>query len=124
MISLIGEVGGGGLLVYALGAESSARDAISAAAFSMFDETLGLVIGLLLIDGLSGSGGGALSGSELSHLPRRSIKALREERISPTSVPKTDHSLRMCGGALPASSQLCPAIHPAWTTELSTWSVR
>ena len=59
---------GGGLLVYALGALSRARDAINAAAFSIFDETLAFVIGLLLAVGLSGNGGGALSGSELSHL--------------------------------------------------------
>lgn len=64
-----GDVGGGGLVVYALGAFSRARDAINAAAFSMFDDAYGLVRGLLLeTPGLSGSGGGARSGSELSHL--------------------------------------------------------
>jgi len=67
MIPLSGEVGGG-LEVYALGALSRARDAINAAARSILEETLGLVIGLLLATGFSGSGGGALSGSELSHL--------------------------------------------------------
>lgn len=61
---------GGGLLVYALGALSRALDAIKAAALSMFEDTLGLVMGLLLTVGFRGSGGGALSGSELSHLPR------------------------------------------------------
>ena len=55
-------------MVYALGVLSAARDAMSAAAFSMFDETLAFVIGLLLAPGFRGSGGGALSGSELSHL--------------------------------------------------------
>lgn len=66
MMSFSGD--GGGLLVYALGALSSARDAINAAAFSMFEDTFGLVMGLLLRVGFNGSGGGALSGSELSHL--------------------------------------------------------
>lgn len=56
--------------MYALGALSRALDAIKAAAFSMLDDTLGFVIGLFVSDGFSGSGGGALSGSELSHLYR------------------------------------------------------
>ena len=34
----------------------------------MFEDTFGLVMGLFVNDGLSGNGGGALSGSELSHL--------------------------------------------------------
>lgn len=54
--------------MYALGALSKALDAIKAAAFSMFDDTFGFVIGLFVSDGFSGNGGGALSGSELSHL--------------------------------------------------------
>lgn len=70
-VPLLGE--GGGLLVYALGALSKALDAIKAAAFSILEETLGLVIGLLVSDGFKGSGGGALSGSELSHLKDRLV---------------------------------------------------
>lgn len=54
--------------MYALGAFSMAREAIKAAAFSIVDDTCGFVMGLLLAPGLRGSGGGALSGSELSHL--------------------------------------------------------
>lgn len=59
---------GGGLLVYALGALSKALDAIRAAAFSILEDTFGFVIGLLPTAGFKGSGGGARSGSELSHL--------------------------------------------------------
>lgn len=59
--------------MYALGALSNARDAIKAAAFSMFEDTLPFVNGLLVMDGFNGNGGGALSGSELSHLSTVSI---------------------------------------------------
>jgi hypothetical protein len=59
---------GAGLLVYELGAFSRARAAINAAASSMRFEVFDRVTGLPGAPGLSGSGGGALSGSELSHL--------------------------------------------------------
>ena len=63
---------GAGLLVYALGAFSRALAVIRAAASSMRLDVLDLVIGLPGAPGFSGSGGGALSGSELSHLCRSS----------------------------------------------------
>lgn len=62
--------------MYALGALSRALDAIKAAAFSMVEDTLGFVMGLLLAVGFKGSGGGALSGSELSHLRKMLAKGM------------------------------------------------
>jgi hypothetical protein len=59
---------GGGLLVYELGAFSRAFAVMRAAASSIRFDVLDLVIGLPGPPGFKGSGGGALSGSELSHL--------------------------------------------------------
>ena len=59
---------GAALMVYELGAFSRALAVINAAASSILAEVLGLVTGLPGTPGLSGRGGGALSGSELSHL--------------------------------------------------------
>lgn len=56
------------LTVYALGAFSRARAVINAAASSMRADVPARVAGLLEVPGLRGSGGGALSGSELSHM--------------------------------------------------------
>ena len=63
-----GEALGIALVVYELGALSRALAVISAAASSIRAEVLGLVAGLDEVPGFSGSGGGARSGSELSHL--------------------------------------------------------
>jgi hypothetical protein len=59
---------GAGLVVYELGAFSRALAVMRAAASSMRLDVLDLVIGLPGTPGFNGSGGGALSGSELSHL--------------------------------------------------------
>jgi hypothetical protein len=56
------------LVVYVLGAFSRAFAVISAAASSILAEVLGRVAGLDDVPGFNGNGGGALSGSELSHL--------------------------------------------------------
>ena len=55
-------------VVYMLGTFSRAFAVISAAASSILAEVLGRVAGLDDVPGFSGRGGGALSGSELSHL--------------------------------------------------------
>ncbi len=60
--------GGRSLIVYALGAFSRARAVISAAASSIRTDVPVRMAGLLEVPGLRGSGGGALSGSELSHI--------------------------------------------------------
>ena len=65
---LSGDVEGVGFVVYELGAFSRALAVISAAASSIRAEVLGLVAGLEVEPGFSGSGGGARSGSLLSHL--------------------------------------------------------
>lgn len=84
--------------MYALGALSRALDAIKAAAFSMFEDTLGFVMGLLLAVGFKGSGGGARSGSELSHLRKMLAMAMtREEQL--TWAPMSDHILSMSASA-------------------------
>lgn len=119
MISLMGEEGGG-LLVYALGALSRARDAIRAAAFSMFDDTFGRVIGLLFSVGLSGNGGGALSGSELSHLLRTLAITFKGERIVPTWVPKSDRSRNKCGHVLLFATLIGLPSRLEWKSGLST----
>jgi hypothetical protein len=56
------------LIVYVLGAFSRALAVINAAASSILADVLGRVAGLDDVPGFSGNGGGALSGSELSHL--------------------------------------------------------
>lgn len=59
--------GGMGLVVYGLGAFSRAFSAKLAATACMLGETFDLVVGLEE-PGFNGRGGGARSGSELSHL--------------------------------------------------------
>ena len=71
LLLLSGEGLGGGLLVYALGAFSLARAWMRAAASSIRVDVFALVMGLPFTPGYKGRGGGALSGSELSHLCRR-----------------------------------------------------
>jgi hypothetical protein len=61
---------GAGLHVYELGAFSRALEVISAAASSILFDVFDLVIGLPGFPGFNGNGGGALSGSELSHLQK------------------------------------------------------
>ena len=58
-------------MVYELGAFSRARAVMRAAASSMRDDELDFVAGPEGTPGLRGSGGGARSGSLLSHLPNR-----------------------------------------------------
>lgn len=67
MMFLSGDVGIG-LIVYELGAFSLALAVMRAAASSIRFDVLDRVIGLPGTPGFNGSGGGARSGSELSHL--------------------------------------------------------
>lgn len=90
---LSGEAGGGGLQVYPLGAFSRALAVIKAAASSIRADVFGLVMGLLA-PGLSGRGGGALSGSELSHLcrvsassPTKPLYSMKILTLEPRSCP-------------------------------------
>jgi hypothetical protein len=64
-----GEACGVWLVVYAeIGALSRAFSTNCLAAAAIPADVLGFTVGLPLVVGLSGSGGGARSGSELSHL--------------------------------------------------------
>jgi len=87
-------------VVYVLGAFSRAFDVISAAASSILAEVLGRVAGLDDVPGFNGNGGGALSGSELSHL------IFRYQR-PPNSASMRKDKTHIGTEALPDSEKEC-----------------